>query len=70
MQKWDAEKVRKVLEGTAVVRVVDVEPPTPKMQQKEPQTSKCRSGARADSCSAALHDVLEESMRSLSLGKK
>ncbi|KAI9462859.1 hypothetical protein BJY52DRAFT_1166811 [Lactarius psammicola] len=26
---WDAEKVRRVLEGTAVVRVVDVDPPSP-----------------------------------------
>jgi bZIP-type transcription factor MBZ1 len=33
MPAWDADKVRRVLEGTAVVRVVDVElPPTPATQ--------------------------------------
>ena len=32
---WDAEKVRKVLEGRAVVRVVDVEPPPSLVDEKE-----------------------------------
>ncbi|TDL24473.1 hypothetical protein BD410DRAFT_827017 [Rickenella mellea] len=55
---WDAEKVRKVLEGTAVLRVVDVEPPrvapklSPKLSTRLPTSA----------------DALEESMRSLSIG--
>ncbi|KAJ7056165.1 hypothetical protein C8F01DRAFT_1156996 [Mycena amicta] len=71
----DTEKVRKVLEGKAVVRVVDVDlPPTPKMPSASvsaatttttaaPSTSKCYQ------C-PSVADVLEESMRSLTLGKK
>ncbi|KAJ7199169.1 hypothetical protein GGX14DRAFT_662207 [Mycena pura] len=53
---WDAEKVRKVLEGKAVVRVVDVEPAPPKPAAAAP--------AATQRCS------VEECMRSLTLGKK
>ncbi|KAJ7636815.1 hypothetical protein FB45DRAFT_907411 [Roridomyces roridus] len=70
-QKWDPEKVRKVLDGTAVVRVVDVEP---SMGGKSPKISAAAAVKEKDSCggqcASKLHDVLEESMRSLSLGKK
>jgi bZIP-type transcription factor MBZ1 len=52
----DQEKVRKVLEGRAVVKVVDVEPAA------QPQPA---SRAPAD-CGA----LLEESFKSLTLGKK
>ncbi|KAF8257817.1 hypothetical protein EI94DRAFT_1756731 [Lactarius quietus] len=70
---WDAEKVRRVLEGTAVVRVVDVEPPSsvpsatetvvPVKETKEVQTQ------TPTPCDTGL-SVLEESMRALTLGKK
>jgi hypothetical protein len=80
---WDAEKIRRVLEGTAVVRVVDVEPPSPSPAQgcktakaaakeaTEAQTQPTRKCAQI--CASARETglgVLEESMRALTLGKK
>ncbi|KAI9444071.1 hypothetical protein H4582DRAFT_1807448 [Lactarius indigo] len=43
---WDAEKVRRVLEGTAVVRVVDVDPPsgTTEAVKATVATSECSGG--------------------------
>ncbi|KAI0297360.1 hypothetical protein BC826DRAFT_1103456 [Russula brevipes] len=80
---WDADKVRRVLEGTAVVRVVDVDPPSTvqsgkaaKAQEvKEVQTSVQPQPQPAGSnfCASARETglcVLEESMRALTLGKK
>ena len=119
---WDADKVRKVLEGKAVLRVVDVEPPatlsttvaaaaagsasvsstlslsTPSASPKRTGVVTSRSSlgqlrssstvASTSSASsnqphvaeesskmccktkAAVCDILEESMRGLSLGKK
>lgn len=119
---WDADKVRKVLEGKAVLRVVDVEPATVSIAaaaaaasvsstQSTPSSSSSKwtgvasrssssslgqsrstvastsssSSASSSSnlphatedsnsnkmcCKAAVCDILEESMRSLSLGKK
>ena len=119
---WDADKVRKVLEGKAVLRVVDVEPPatlsstvaaaaagsasvsstlsTPSASPKRTGvvTSRSSLGQLRSSSStvastsssassnqphvaeesskmccktkAAVCDILEESMRGLSLGKK
>ena len=77
---WDAEKVRRVLEGTAVVRVVDVDPPPPptaasvveaaavaSKESKEVQTQACCKLTAA--CDTGL-SVLVESMRALTLGKK
>jgi len=74
-----------VLEGTAVVRVVDVDPPAvssaveaavvePK-ESKEVQTqTQCCPGPLACAKLTAARDtglsVLEESMRALTLGKK
>lgn len=52
---FDSDKVRKVLEGTAVVRVVDVESSKPVVVKKE-----------VDGVCA----LLEESMRSLTINKK
>ncbi|KAF8211757.1 hypothetical protein K438DRAFT_1807846 [Mycena galopus ATCC 62051] len=74
----DTEKVRKVLEGRAVVRVVDIEPPSPKLTPASPKLAalpapterKCSSLADKKKCSTMLTDVLEDGMRSLSLGKK
>ena len=63
-REWDADKVRRVMEGTAVVRVVDVEPaptaaPAPTAQR-----------AQEKSCNAAMADLLAESMATLNLGRK
>ena len=106
---WDADKVRKVLEGKAVLRVVDVEPATtaaasvsvsstlttpsasPKwagvasrssLSQSRSTVASTSSASSSNSphatedssskmcCKSAVCDILEESMRSLSLGKK
>ncbi|KAF7314562.1 BZIP domain-containing protein [Mycena kentingensis (nom. inval.)] len=71
---WDAEKVRKVLEGKAVVRVVDVDPPTtPKIPAAAATPAATPAPAPAPAparCTASLAGCLEESMRSLSLAKK
>ncbi|KAJ7265995.1 hypothetical protein B0H12DRAFT_179597 [Mycena haematopus] len=80
----DTEKVRKVLEGRAVVRVVDLDPPSPKIAPASPKLAalptptqapaekkRCSSAADKKKCpSTKMAEVLEESMRSLSLGKK
>ncbi|KAF8970399.1 hypothetical protein BDZ97DRAFT_1951713 [Flammula alnicola] len=71
---WDQDKVQRVLEGKAVLRVVDVEPATPPASPK-PRTavsSKLLSPPLEEkkSCAGAVCDILEDSMRSLSLGKK
>ncbi|KAF5368213.1 hypothetical protein D9615_010518 [Tricholomella constricta] len=73
---WDAEKVRRVLEGKAVVRVVDVEEPHARasMPAQAPIQAQVQAESASTStrkcCTAAVTDILEESMRSLSLGKK
>jgi len=54
-QSWDVDKIRRVLEGKAVVSIVDVEP--------EVKTRESSKG-----CS--LTTVLEEGMRTLSLSKE
>ncbi|KXN84465.1 hypothetical protein AN958_12440 [Leucoagaricus sp. SymC.cos] len=59
-RNWDADKVRKVLEGKAVVRVVDID--TPPSSPTPSAASVCGDMKR---CAA---DVLEESMRSLTIG--
>jgi hypothetical protein len=74
-KKWDADKVRKVLEGKAVVRVVDVDSPT-----TSPTTAITSTATSATSnspanlmdtkkCCVSLSEILEESMRSLSISK-
>jgi hypothetical protein len=87
---WDADKVRKVLEGKAVLRVVDVQPPAATGQTRSPVASTSLASSSSSNhqthateessssskmcCSqktkAAVCDILEESMRGLSLGKK
>ena len=92
-RQWDADKVRKVLEGKAVVRVVDVVesnpsakkasasaaiPVTGSSSSSPPSSSSSlsakqpRAGDKCEKekCIMAMADILEESMRSLSLGKK
>lgn len=79
---WDQDKVQRVLEGKAVLRVVDVEPPTataaaaaptPVSAPASPRISAKRvqddGTAKRCSATAAVCDILEESMRSLTLGK-
>ena len=86
---WDQDKVQRVLEGKAVLRVVDVEPPTaavapaaaaavvPTPVSATPTPASPRVSAKwcddaaAKRCAAkaAVCDILEESMRSLTLGK-
>jgi len=77
MPAWDADKVRRVLEGTAVVRVVDVElPPTAAAQGSKTREAKEEAQpacAKLCACARARETglgVLEESMRALTLGKK
>lgn len=87
---WDQDKVQRVLEGKAVLRVVDVEPPTaaaaaplptasavsvsaptpasPKMSAKRGGVPE-DGGVKRCAAKAAVCDILEESMRSLTLGK-
>jgi bZIP-type transcription factor MBZ1 len=78
VQPWDADKIRRVLEGTAVVRVVDVEQP-PSSAQNGGKTGNVAAKettegpACAKLCATARETglgVLEESMRALTLGKK
>lgn len=72
-KQWDAEKVRKVLEGRAVVKVVDVDAPAPaRVPSPVHSVSSTLSSAKTDkpSCKDCLTDILEESMRSLTLNKK
>ncbi|KAI9465058.1 hypothetical protein BJY52DRAFT_761872 [Lactarius psammicola] len=70
---WDADKIRRVLEGKAVVKIVDVEPeekvgPTP-VGASIPTLSN-GLGTRECTKDSGLTTVLEDSMRALSLGKK
>ncbi|KAF5350999.1 hypothetical protein D9756_008197 [Leucocoprinus leucothites] len=73
-RSWDAEKVRKVLEGRAVVRVVDVDPftNTPIVPPALGAASTASAGGAnaATKCCASVSDILEESMRSLTLSHK
>ncbi|PCH44673.1 hypothetical protein WOLCODRAFT_139136 [Wolfiporia cocos MD-104 SS10] len=74
-QELDAEKVRRVIEGSAVLRVVDVEPQAQATQRiTTPQQSPVLRPIQAQSQSSErkcnITDLLEESMRTLSLGKK
>ncbi|EIN09019.1 hypothetical protein PUNSTDRAFT_52422 [Punctularia strigosozonata HHB-11173 SS5] len=65
----DADKVRRVLEGKAVLRVVDVEP-QPQQPQPQPQKMMKMGGAQEKDSGDCLTTLLEESMRSLSISKK
>lgn len=77
-KQWDADKVRKVLEGRAVVKVVDVEPvqtatppvPLASLSSSSVQKAKGSEKVKSPGQCCTLTDMLEESMRSLTLGKK
>ena len=74
----DADKVRKVLEGKAVVKVVDVDEPAPQPKSKRTTTvtsmtaspKLCPTSMDLKSCQARATEILEESMRSLSISKR
>lgn len=74
----DADKVRKVLEGKAVVKVVDVDEPAlqPKLKRATTPTSVATSSKGPQkpvdlkSCQTCVTELLEESMRSLSVSKR
>ncbi|KAJ8468485.1 hypothetical protein ONZ51_g9615 [Trametes cubensis] len=72
-REWDADKVRRVMEGTAVVRIVDVEP----QQQPAPAAPSARAASQErqqnNTCASAcvsVTDILAESMATLNLGRK
>ncbi|KAG2152601.1 uncharacterized protein EDB93DRAFT_1083047 [Suillus bovinus] len=93
-KEWDAEKVRKVLEGRAVVRVVDLDEPVPNKsspsslmvpssmverkassplgmaEKTQPSGSGTMNGPSACPYKTNVCDILEESMRSLTISKK
>lgn len=74
----DADKVRKVLEGKAVVKVVDVDEPAsqPKLKRATTPTpiiaapKVCQKPVDLKSCQTRATELLEESMRSLSISKR
>jgi hypothetical protein len=74
----DADKVRKVLEGKAVVKVVDVDEPAPQPKLKRTTTTASmttspnlsQKSMDIKSCQARATEILEESMRSLSISKR
>lgn len=79
-RNWDADKVRKVLEGKAVVKVVDVEPapamsapvvPAASASAVDTGNATSREGPRrrCEDVKCSVGELLEESMRSLTLGK-
>ncbi|KAJ3996831.1 hypothetical protein F5050DRAFT_1570721 [Lentinula boryana] len=72
MKPWDADKVRKVLEGKAVIKVVDVDEPVQHTVKREPLTPMLPSPSSSSDCdkSCSMTALLEESMRSLTLAKK
>ncbi|KAF5370393.1 hypothetical protein D9758_006920 [Tetrapyrgos nigripes] len=73
---WDADKVRKVLEGKAVVRVVDVDPVPVPVSSSSLQAEKDKvkgpmpTQTQMQECSCHVTSLLEESMRSLTLSAK
>ena len=70
---WDADKIRRVLEGKAVVSIVDVEPEVD--VRTAPVSSPTHTlpndaTAHESSKGCGLSAVLEEGMRTLSLSKE
>src|SRR5258708_38152801 len=67
---WDTDKVKRGLEGKAVLRVVDVD----SLPLAAPSSSSNSVGSTTTSptstCERAVCELLEESMRSLTIGKK
>ena len=69
-REWDADKVRRVMEGSAVLKVVDVEPQEKAASRPaQPVHTRASPVPMTASC-AHITDVLAESMATLSIGKK
>ncbi|EIW51613.1 uncharacterized protein TRAVEDRAFT_137124 [Trametes versicolor FP-101664 SS1] len=68
-REWDAEKVRRVMEGTAVVQIVDVEP-QPAARAPSPRPTPVQERQEKPRCHASVSDLLAESMATLNLGRK
>ena len=74
----DADKVRRVLEGKAVVKVVDVDESTSQPKPKRVTTTASLTASPKvpqkpvdlKSCQTCVTELLEESMRSLSISKR
>ncbi|KAI0777324.1 hypothetical protein BD413DRAFT_467657 [Trametes elegans] len=69
-REWDADKVRRVMEGTAVVKIVDVEPQPAapaRAPSARPNTIQEKQERHPPSC---VSDLLAEGMASLNLGRK
>jgi hypothetical protein len=67
---WDADKIRRILEGKAVVKIVDVEPEEKVGATPVGASISTLLGARECTKDSGLTTVMEDSMRALSLGKK
>jgi hypothetical protein len=70
---WDADKIRRVLEGKAVLSIVDVEPEVDvRAAAVSPATHNVPNDAtpRDSSMGCGRTTVLEEGMRALSLSKE
>ena len=69
-RQLDADKVRRVMEGSAVLKVVDVEPQEKAASRPaQPVHTRASPVPMTASC-AHITDVLAESMATLSIGKK
>ena len=75
-REWDADKVRKVLEGRAVVKIVDVDGPAtpspklPAVVHGAPKAAPVHAVKEREHTGCAMADILAESMSTLTLGKK
>jgi hypothetical protein len=69
---WDADKIRRVLEGKAVVSVVDIEPEVKVVAATVSSTQTLPNSANTHECAKGCGPTaaLEESMRTLSLSKE
>jgi hypothetical protein len=72
LQTWDADKIRRVLEGKAVVSIVDVEPEVVRAAPVSSATQSLSNDATPQDSSkgCGLTNVLEEGMCALSLSKE
>lgn len=67
---WDVDKIRRILEGKAIVKIVDVEPEEKVGATPVGASISTLLGARECTKDSGLTAVMEDSMRVLSLGKK
>ena len=73
---WDTDKVQRVLEGKAVLKVVDVESNLPTASKARPSPTLAKSAAsrvtikQEEKDMSVMCQLLEDSMRSLTIAKK